>query len=307
MGDPRARLESRTHTLALVLRLALLATVLATSPCLAWGGDGHRIVGTIASSDLTPATAAAVRDLLGEQTLADACCWADEIRSDKQYDWIKPLHYINVPMGATSIDVQRDAAGGQQVLAAIDRFKAVLADAKRPRQERLQALRLVLHLVADVHQPLHVSYAVDLGGNKLAVTSFGERSNMHRVWDSDLIRRRLKETKGGWATLSADLRQAITPERRETWRKARDSKAWAEESLAITRRLYAEPPDAKEGVNDAYWKAWMPTVEQRLQAAGVRLAVVLNEALDANAPPAQNAPRPADSTVNPVRDLPPGR
>lgn len=266
--------------IAVVKYLVLLAALLTASPCLAWGGDGHRIVGTIASSDLTPATAVAMRELLGEQTLADACCWADEIRSDSRYDWVKPLHYINVPRGATSIDLPRDAADGQQVLAAIERYRRALADPKRPKEERLEALRLVLHFVADVHQPLHVSYAFDLGGNKLSVTSFGARSNMHRVWDSDLIRRRLKDTQGGWATMSADLRRSITPERREAWRKMRDPKAWADESLVITRKLYAEPPDAAEGVNETYWKAWMPVVEARLQAAGVRLALVLNEALD---------------------------
>lgn len=262
-------------------RIALLATLLVAGPCLAWGADGHRIIGTIASSDLTPTAAAAVRDLLGEQTLADACCWADEVRSDSRYEWVKPLHYVNVPVGATSVDLKRDAAGGEQVLAAIERYRAVLADAKRPRDERLEALRLLLHFVGDVHQPLHVSYAVDLGGNKLSVRSFGEKSNMHRVWDTDLIRRRLKDTKGGWATMSADLRQAITAERRATWLAQGEPVQWADESLAVTRRLYAEPPDVASGVDDAYWKKWMPTVQERLQAAGVRLAMVLNKTLDA--------------------------
>lgn len=268
---------------AMRLLFHLVALLLVTTPCLGWGGEGHRIIGTIASSDLTPATAAAVRELLGDQTLADACCWADEIRSDHRYDWIKPLHYINLPREATAVDMQRDGANGQQVVAGIERFRAVLSDTSRPREERLEALRLVLHLVGDLHQPLHVSYAVDLGGNRLSVTSFGKRSNLHRVWDTDLIQRRLKDTKGGWATMSADLRQAITPEQRAAWRAGRDPVRWADESFAITRRLYAEPPDAQEGVNEAYWVKWMPTVAERLQAAGVRLAAVLNAALDPEA------------------------
>jgi len=235
-----------------------------------------------------------MRELLGNETLADACCWADDVRSDRGYDWIKPLHYINVPQGATAVDMSRDGAKGEQVVGAIERFRKVLADPSQPKEKRLEALRLVLHLVGDVHQPLHVSYSVDLGGNRLSVVSFGAKSNMHRVWDTDLIRRKLKDTKGGWATLSADLRQAITDRQRETWRAAAEPRAWADESLAITRRIYREPPDAKEGVNDAYWRAWMPVVNERLQMAGVRLAMVLNSALDrkpeSKAPPAPRKP-----------------
>ncbi len=279
--------------------IAFLPALLIAGPCLAWGADGHRIVGTIASSDLTPATAAAVRELLDDQTLADACCWADDVRSDRQYDWIKPLHYINVPQGATSVDMARDGAKGEQVVGAIERYRKVLADASQPKERRLEALRLILHLVGDIHQPMHVSYAADLGGNRLAVVSFGSKSNMHRVWDTDLIRRRLKDTKGGWATMSADLRQSITAEQREAWRKAADPRDWADESLAVTRRIYAGPPDAKEGVNDAYWTVWMPVVNQRLQAAGVRLAAVLNAALDPKGEAPTLAPSPAPSSPKP--------
>lgn len=271
------------------LPAALLALSCAAQ-CLAWGADGHRIVGTIASSDLTPAAAAGVRDLLGEQTLADACVWADEIRSDPRYDWVAPLHYINVPIGATTLDMKRDANGGKQVVTAIATYRATLKDAGKSREERLLALRLLLHFVADIHQPFHVSYAKDKGGNALGVQAFGERSNMHRVWDSDLIRRRLKETTGGWATMSADLRQAITDEQRAAWRKSGDAADWANESLAITRNLYIKAPDSRTGVDEAYWKLWMPTVNERLQTAGVRLAVVLNEAFAQPAPPATPKP-----------------
>lgn len=258
---------------------ATCLALLCAARCLAWGADGHRIVGTIASSDLTPAAAAAVRDLLGDQTLADACVWADEVRSDPRYDWVAPLHYINVPVGATSLEMKRDANDGKQVVSAIATYRATLKDTTKTREERLLALRLLLHFVADIHQPFHVSYAKDKGGNALAVQAFGTRSNMHRVWDTDLIRRRLKDTTGGWATMSADLRQSITDEQRAAWRKSSDPVDWANESLTITRKAYAKPPDEKTGVDDAYWKAWMPTVDTRLQAAGVRLAAVLNEAL----------------------------
>ena len=263
---------------------ATLLALLITYPCLAWGSEGHRIVGAIAAAQLDKQTAKAVAELLDDETVADAACWADEVRSDKQYDWIKPLHYINVPRGATSVDMQRDGAKGEQVVSSIAKYRDILKDTSRPKAERAQALKLLLHFVGDVHQPMHVSFKEDLGGNKLTVTSFGKKSNMHKVWDTDLIQRRLRDTKGGWATMSADLWQAITDDQRKAWAASTNPVDWANESFAITLQLYAKAP-ANDGVNDDYYKQWSPTLNARLQAAGVRLGALLNDTLKAPASP----------------------
>ena len=274
------------------LLASLLASLFMASAACAWGSEGHRIIGTIASANFDDATASAVRELLGDATVADACCWADEVRSDRQYDWIKPLHYINVPRGAERIDLQRDGADGQQIIATINKYRDILKDSTKSREERLLALRLVLHMVGDLHQPLHVSYKDDLGGNKLELKAFGRKSNLHRAWDSDLIQRRLKDTKGGWPVMSADLRTAITAEQREQWSKSLDPLVWANESLVVTRRVYADMPKAPGDVDDSYYAKWMPTVNERLQAAGVRLAALLNDAF------AQTAKGKSNDTPN---------
>ncbi len=264
----------------------LVAVLLALSihgTCFGWGADGHKIIGAIAAASLSKETAKAISDLIGEETLADACCWADEIKSDKSYDWAKSLHYINAPRGAQSIDMKRDGAGGEQIVTAIATNLATLKDASQPKAKRVEALKFLLHFVGDIHQPLHVSYKEDLGGNKLTVQSFGKKSNLHKVFDTDLIQRRLRDTKGGWAVMSADLRQAITDEQRKQWLANLDALAWANESLVITIQLYKQPP-ADLKVDTAYYKQWSPVVNERLQMAGVRLGALLNDAFQTNAP-----------------------
>ena len=290
------------------LAVASLAFVLAC-PCFGWGPEGHKIVGTIASAALTKEAAKAARELLGDQTIADACCWADEIRKDTNYDWVKPLHYINVPRDAATIDMARDGMDGNQVVSAILKYRDILKDTSKSKPERAQALRLLLHFVGDIHQPFHVSYKDDKGGNMLVVRSFGADSNMHRVWDSDLIQRRLRDTKGGWPVMSADLRQAITDEQRQKWTANLDPAAWANESLTVTRELYANLPKLPNDVDDAYFARWMPVANERMQAAGVRLGAVLNAVLAAPAatkeptkPPKPTKPttsEPAAPTVAP--------
>jgi len=285
---------------------ALLSLCIAATQAFAWGSEGHRIIGTIASANFDDATAKAVRELLGEVSVADACCWADEIRNDSQYDWIKPLHYINVPRKAERVEMSRDGADGQQIISTIIKQRDILKDAKASKEERLLALRLLLHMVGDIHQPLHVSYKDDLGGNKLTLQAFGRKSNLHRAWDTDLIQRRLKDTKGGWPVMSADLRQAITDEQRAQWSKSLEPIAWANESLTITRRVYANMPKAPDDIDDGYYRQWMPTVDERLQAAGIRLAVLLNAALSSTTPRADGEPEAAPPPAAPASDAPDG-
>jgi hypothetical protein len=137
--------------------------------------------------------------------------------------------------------------------------------------------------VGDIHQPFHVSYKEDLGGNKLTIQAFGRKSNMHKVWDSDLIQRRLKDTKGGWAVMSADLRESITVPERKKWTTSADPAVWANESFGITRQLYSTAPTGKAGIDDVYYKQWLPTLNTCLEVGGVRLAALLNDALDPGA------------------------
>ena len=124
--------------------------------------------GAIAWSYLTPTAKAAVAKLLendGDGTLSEAATWADRIKSDRKWDWAKPLHYANVQAGAETFDLKRDCPESGCVVSAIIKYRDVLSDKKATDAKKLEALKFIAHFVGDIHQPLHVSRAKDRGGN----------------------------------------------------------------------------------------------------------------------------------------------
>jgi len=247
------------------------------SPSFGWGPDGHRIAGAIAETYLTDEAKAGMKELLGEQTLAEAGLWADDIRKDPTYDFSKPLHYVNVPRDAQRVNVREVCDSGQCVLGAIEKYEKQLRDKNLPREQRIEALKFLIHFIEDVHQPLHVSFADDRGGNSIPVTLFGEADwNLHSVWDTGLIRQKLREGNGDWSALAKSIGDGLSDRELKKLRAAKNPVAWANESLDITRGLYPQLP--KDGnIDQAYYTKNMAVVEHRLAAAGVRLAMVLND------------------------------
>jgi nuclease S1 len=257
---------------------AVVLSCALASQALAWGAEGHRIVGLIAHVYLDQGARAAVEDLLDGESLADVSTWADEIRGNHAYDWARPLHYIDVPRDATEVDLPRDCVDGRCVVQAIHDYAAILGDATKPRDQRVEALKFLVHFVGDVHQPLHVSYADDKGGNDVHVTFFGAGCSLHQLWDEKLIARR---ATFGWEVLGAELVHAIDAQQAGDWARSLDPIEWANESLTITRTLY--PIDGDLG--QAYYDDHIGTVEERLEVAGVRLAALLNDILAGQAVP----------------------
>jgi hypothetical protein len=275
-----------------------------------WGEAGHRTCGVIAAARLTPTTTKAVEALLGDRTLATAGTWADEVRKNPSYDWAKPLHYVNVPVGATSIDLARDCPPDEKghgvcVLGGIERFSAVLRDNQEPPESKVEALLFLIHFIEDLHQPLHVSYAKDRGGNMITVSFLGKPgANLHRVWDTDMIEQKLKQSsEGDWMRYAIAMRDGLTDEQACGYQATDDPMAWAQESLAITGQIYKDLPTATGNIDAEYMNRWMPVVEERLRAAGVRLAMHLNAIFDPactategkDASPAAPASQPASA------------
>ena len=255
--------------------VAFVALGIAQST-IAWGPDGHSIIALIADRYLQPRTRAAIKELLGDDSLADASNWADRLRDNPAYDWSKPLHYINVPRDASTVNLPRDCKDDACVVAAITTYAAVLRNRKAPREQRIEALKFLVHFVGDVHQPLHVSYADDRGGNQVRVSWFDETDwNFHAVWDSALIQR---DMKGDRELMARRLAAGISSTDLRQWRSTMNPSVWANESLKITQKLYANLPADKQ-LGQAYYDANIATVEQRLSAAGVRLSMVLNDIL----------------------------
>ncbi|HOW72183.1 MAG TPA: S1/P1 nuclease [Phycisphaerae bacterium] len=251
--------------------VAAIVVGLVPSLCFAWGGDGHRIIAEIAARQLDPRTEQAIRALLGDKSIVEVANWADEIKSDRSYDWAKALHYVNVPAGTTSFKMDRDCAKSGCVVSAILDYQAVLLDEKAATAQRAEALKFLIHFVGDIHQPLHVGRAVDRGGNDIKVEFFFDRTNLHVVWDELLIRRVRKP----WFQYAQELHKRITPERLAQWQRSRDVCAWATESARLAADFaYQVPKDGQ--IAEEYFDRNIPVVEDRLMAAGVRLAVLLN-------------------------------
>ena len=240
-------------------------------PCFGWGEDGHRIVATLAAAWLTPQAKTAVDELLEGKSLADVSTWADEIKSDSAYRWASSLHYANVAPEADSFDLARDCPANGCVVSAIFKYTQVLQDGQAGTADKTEALEFLVHFVGDVHQPLHVARAHDKGGNDIKVEFFNNRTNLHGVWDSELIRR----TKRPWSAYATELRQAISSGPFMDWYGVSDPAVWATESYQFAlSHAYAIPKDGQLG--QEYFDRCIPVVDQRLSMAGVRLAGLLN-------------------------------
>jgi hypothetical protein len=250
--------------------LGALCLLLAAPPSArAWGFEGHRMIASLAEPQLSPVARAELRRLLAQEpgaTLSSISTWADEHRSPASGRW----HYVNFPAGDCEYRPARDCANGACVIEALNRQTALLASAKADDAKRLLALKYVVHLVGDVHQPLHAGHAADQGGNRLQLRAFGRGSNLHALWDSGLI----ASHDGGAPALQAQLAAVLHAEARP---QAPAAAAWALESCRLV-----EAPDfypATRRVGTAYRDAQRATLEARLKAAARRLAAVLNDSL----------------------------
>jgi hypothetical protein len=269
---------------ALIVSLAVGAGVIGLGPARsawAWGPLGHRASAQLAESLLSRRAHAIIQELLEPgETLADAATWADE--HSREIPGSAAWHYVNVSISSPHYNAKDCPAQGC-VVSKIAEFRRVLADPHAPPARRRQALRFFIHLVQDLHQPLHVADRTDRGGNQLQLR-FGrsESTNLHRVWDSGLLHRRFRDRDQ--PELVRELKAlAGRPEARK-WPKGR-IEDWADESLNLGRRAYRLPGSNRllrsgDELGRSYEEAFLPLAMERLAQSGVRLAALLNEILD---------------------------
>ncbi|HMB43756.1 MAG TPA: S1/P1 nuclease, partial [Luteimonas sp.] len=218
---------------------------------MAFGPLGHRIVGQLAERQLTPTAIAQVKQLLAdepESSLAGVSDWADQLR-DTDPDRGKQTarwHYINFPRGDCAYAPARDCPDGNCVIAAINRNFLALADRSRSNAERAEALKFLVHFVADVHQPLHAGYKDDRGGNDFQISYKGAGWNLHSVWDSLIIDRRHLDD----ATYTATLMKMSPLPPDDTRHSDRPAVMWAQESCRVVQQSDLYP--ATHILTDAY-------------------------------------------------------
>lgn len=288
---PRLNVFSALRTTALVVCAALWAATGGTA--FAWSGEAHQLVANLAYERLTPAARSEVDRLIATrsadtgrcyiESFARASTWPDcVIRRASGYGHTRPFHYINIPIiGATTVqdDCRREVGC---IRVAIGRYERTLANRRASDRERLEALAFVSHLIADLHQPLHVSNNCDRGGNAIEVIlPSGATPDLHEAWDDQLARNAMRG-QGRRAIEGLVAQNAVR------WSDG-DVGAWALEGNEIARRFTygalpvrlrcGETPRAPLVISAAYVQQSAPIIRQQLAMAAARLAARLNGAL----------------------------
>ena len=240
-----------------------------------WSAAGHHAVASLAWTRLTPTTRERVRTLLEGTDFVHAATWADSVRPTRRAT--APWHYVNIAIWETRYDARRHCPEGNCVIGAIEQFEQVLSDPAKPRLERAEALRFLIHFVGDIHQPLHAGDRTDRGGNDTEVLLNGRQTNLHRVWDFDVVDVLASSEEG----LIDRLRQRmdrLSEEAVGEWQSG-TAVEWAMEGQQIARNnAYRLPGDGRIG--RAYLDTQAEVVETALLKGATRLAVLLNRALD---------------------------
>lgn len=251
----------------LILTLvALLVFPSGTDHSQRWGQNGHRIVGDIAADYLTPKARKAVDRILGPTSMAIASTWMDRIKADSTYDYTHDWHWVTIPEGMTYAETEKNPNG--DLIKSLRTIISELKSGDLSAEEETKKLKMLIHLVGDIHQPLHVGTGEDRGGNNTKVEWFYRDSNLHRVWDSEMIdSRQLSYT---------EFSTAINHPTKKQIKKWQDSGVldWAYESMELRDEVYNLPKDHQLGYQYQY--RTRDILDRQLLKAGVRLAGVLN-------------------------------
>ena len=239
----------------------------------AWGLLGHRIVGQIAESYLSKTAKKEVAAILGNESVAMSSNWPDFLKSDPSYKYLGPWHYVNIKQGMTQEQVitllEKDTS--TNAYTKINWLKTELKKKNIAAADKKFYLRLLIHIVGDIHQPLHVGRPEDLGGNRIKVLWFNDSYNLHQIWDEVLIDfQQLSYTEYSNAI------NYTTKQQRNTWQQQPMS-FWFWESYQIAEQVYGDVKGTEEKMGYQYNFKYKAILEAQLLKGGVRLAGILNE------------------------------
>ena len=248
------------------LMFCVILMVTVAFDCSGWGPTGHRATGWIADRYLSKKARSAVEKILNGETLAMASTWMDEIRSDSTYDYMADWHWVTIPPRQTYASTVKNPRG--DIIQTLEKIISALKTKKVSPKQEAEYLKILIHLTGDIHQPLHVGARDDRGGNNIRVMWFNNNSNLHRVWDSDMI----DDSRLSYTELAQSL-GTPSGEQVRIWQKA-SIQDWARESQSYEQEVY-NYGNGKLGYRYAYVN--FPIVRKRLLQAGVRLAGILND------------------------------
>ncbi len=257
--------------------LAVLLALLPLKHAHAWGQEGHAIVAEIAQRRLDGDTLKKVKTLLGgEVSLASIGSWPDDYRAAHRDT--SRWHFVDIPVDRRTYDPEVECkreAEGDCLINALARLRTTLADCTKPQLERANALKFVVHFVGDIHQPLHAAErSGDRGGNAVEVTFFGQKTNLHALWDTELI----MHTVFAWGSYVSRLETSWFPGRDLSELQGGTPVDWTLESHRYAREVAYDFSDT--GIlGIQYYTKSVSVLDRQLALAGVRLAQVLKETL----------------------------
>jgi hypothetical protein len=249
------------------IKLLFITLILLVSlSAFAWGPTGHRVTGLIAEQYLNAKARKNLEKILQGKSLAMLSTWMDEVRSDSAFDYMSDWHWVTIPAGQTYEESIKNPNG--DIIQTLERMVQQLKSRKISATEEAQYLKILIHLVGDVHQPLHAGSRDDKGGNDIKVFWFKNESNLHRVWDSEMI----DDTKLSYTELAQSLDKPAPAEIKQ-W-QATPIRTWAAENQDYDTNIY-DIGNGKLGYRYSYLNFYI--VRDRLLQAGIRLAGILND------------------------------
>ncbi|WNH12819.1 S1/P1 nuclease [Thalassobellus suaedae] len=233
-----------------------------------WGSTGHRVVGEIADQYLKSKTKRKLRELLHNESLAFVSTYADDIKSDKRYNDFYTWHYINIPLESNYEESKKNESG--DLITGIEHCIKIIKDDNSSDEDKAFYLKLLIHFIGDLHQPMHVGLAEDKGGNDFKLQWFYNDTNLHAVWDTKMI--------NSYDMSYSELAENANVLNKEQVKAIQKGSLidWVNDTHKLTRQVYANvKPD--ENLRYRYSYDNFKTVRTQLQKGGIRLAKILND------------------------------
>lgn len=269
----------------MVSSILLVFCFLFFGSCLGWGKEGHQIIAQIAADNLDNSATSLVTEYIGEDTLQDIAPLPDQYDHTSEGRWSAPCHYVNMPSDATQFTMAD--CPGFCVVKSIQNYTSILQNNENNPtpcdfDDGVEpcALEFLVHFVGDVHQPLHVGYENDSGGNQIDVSFFGQDGyNLHQCWDTEMIER--WDDDVGDAVTQLEQIMSENPSVVKKYISDMNPIDWANESFQFVRNAVYNytVEDGVPQIDQDYYDSHFPIIQQRLIAAGARLGQLLNNIL----------------------------
>lgn len=248
---------------ALITLAFLMTLFISPSKSFAWGNKGHALVAEVAFNYMDKNTKKEVLKYLDGMTIEDAANWMDNVKGDHSYDFMRAYHYVNFDKGANVVETN-----GDNIIYQLNTTIKELQNKESLTNEQINTkIKILFHLIGDLHQPLHVGYGADKGGNQMQVTFNGKGTNLHSLWDSGII-----ESKG------ITLQDCLNSNKFCFFKLRKVKKInvikWSIESRNLLGQIYNTGGNK---INEEYVDSSVPLIENQILKAGIRLAGVLND------------------------------